>query len=349
MYKLEKILRTAVQYQASDIFIATGEKPSLRINGDIIQIEEHPVLTKAMAEEYLFEILTPIERDKLEKELEIDFSLDLETLARFRVNMFHQRKGVSAVFRFIPESAMTMEQLGLPAQMKQATKFKNGLVIVTGPSGSGKTTTLASMIHEINRTKRKHIITVEDPIEYVHKNQLSLIQQREVGLHTHSFENALKSALRENPDIILVGEMRDLETIKLALTAAETGHLVFGTLHTMGCADSINRIIDSFPGGQQNQIRAQLSESLKAVFWQTLIKTKDGKGRVAAFEIMFNNNAVANMIRKSTTHQINSVIETSSKEGMQTMKKSLTDIFQAGLISEEKFLENLPKEFEQNL
>ncbi len=346
MYKLEKIFRTAVQYHASDIFIATGVKPALRINGDIVRIEEHPALTKKMAEEYLLEILTTDQKKKFEQTLDSDFSLDLETIARFRVNMFVQRKGISATFRLIPEKVFSMDELGLPIQMKRATTFKNGLVIVTGPTGSGKTSTLASMINEINRNQKKHIITIEDPIEFVHLDNQSIIEQREVGTHTHSFQKAIRASLRENPDVIMLGEMRDLETMQMAITAAETGHLVFATLHTMGCADSINRIIDSFPSNQQNQIRAQLAESLKAVFWQTLIKTKDEKGRVGAIEIMFCNNAVANMIRKGTTHQINSVIETSTKEGMQTMKKSLTDLLQAGLITEENAMLNMPKEFE---
>lgn len=346
MYKLEKIFRTAVQYKASDIYISTGSKPVLRINGDLIKIEDHPELTKKMAEEYLLEILTPEQKKRFEQTLDMDFSLDIETISRFRVNMFVQRKGISAAFRLIPEIVHTMDELGLPPQLKKATTFKNGLVIVTGPTGSGKTTTLASMINEINRNQKKHIVTIEDPIEYVHKNNQSFIQQREVGTHTHSFQKALKSGLRESPDVILLGEMRDIETMQQAITAAETGHLVFTTLHTRGCANSVNRIIDSFPPEQQNQIRAQLSESLRAVFWQTLIKTKDEKGRIAAFEIMFANNAIANMIRKSTTHQINSVIETSTKEGMQTMKKSLTDLLQAGLITEEDAYANIPKEFE---
>ncbi len=346
MYKLSKILRTAIQYNASDIFIATGSKPILRINGDLIKIEEHPVMTKKLAEEYLLEVLTPDQKKQFEQLLDIDLSLDIETIGRFRVNMFVQRKGISAAFRVIPEIVAGMDELGLPTQMKKTTTFKNGLVIVTGPSGSGKTTTMASIINEINKNQKKHIITIEDPIEYVHKDNQSVIQQREVGVHTHSFQKALRASLRENPDIILVGEMRDLETIQQAITAAETGHLVLATLHTTGCADSINRIIDSFPPNQQNQIRAQLSTSLRAVFWQALIKTKDNKGRVGAFEIMFSNNAIANMIRKATTHQINSVIETSTKEGMQTMKKSLIELVQAGIITEEKAMENMPKEFD---
>lgn len=346
MAKLDKIFRTALQYHASDIYIATGEKPALRINGDIIKIEEHQVLTKKMAEEYLLEILTPDQKERFEKNLDLDFSLDVETIARFRVNLFVQRKGISAVFRLISEKVLSIDELGLPAQIKTASNFKSGLVIVTGPTGSGKTTTLASMVNEINKTKRKHIITIEDPIEYVHKNQSCIIQQREVGTHTHSFANALKSALREAPDVILLGEMRDLETIRQAITAAETGHLVLATLHTRGCANSINRIIDSFPPEQQNQIRAQLSESLRAVVWQNLLKTKDGKSRVAGLEIMYANSAIANMIRKSATHQINSVIETSTREGMQTMKKAVQDLLEAGIISEEEALHNIPKDFE---
>ncbi len=346
MIRLAKIFRTAVQYQASDIYISTGSKPILRINGDLIPIEEHPELTKKMAEDYLLETLSPAQKRIFEKSLDMDFSLDMDTIARFRVNIFVQRKGISAVFRLIPESVQSIDELNLPAQLKKATTFKDGLVIVTGPTGCGKTTSLAAMINEINRNQKKHIVTIEDPIEYVHKNNQSLVQQREVGGHTHSFQRALKSALREAPDIVLLGEMRDLETMQQAITAAETGHLVFATLHTRGCANSINRIIDSFPHEQQNQVRAQLSESLRAVFWQTLMKTKDEKGRVAGFEILFSNNAIANLIRKASTHQINSVIETSTKEGMQTMKKSVTDLLQSGLITEEKALENIPVDIE---
>lgn len=346
MYKLDKIFRTAVQYKASDIYVATGVKPTLRINGDLVRIEEHPQLTKKMAEEYLLEIMTPEQKKIFEKSLDLDFSIDIESISRFRVSMFVQRKGISAVFRLIPENVMSMDELGLPTQLKKITKMKNGLVIITGPTGSGKTTTLASIVNEINKNQKRHIITIEDPIEYVHKDNQSLIQQRELGTNTHSFSRALKSSLRESPDIVMLGEMRDLDTMQQAITASETGHLVLTTLHTSGCANSINRIIDAFPFEQQNQIRSQLAESLRAVCWQNLIKTKDEKGRVSAFEIMFVNNAVSNMIRKGTTHQVNSVIETSTKEGMQTMKKAVTDLFQANLISEEKALENIPKEFE---
>jgi twitching motility protein PilT len=346
MYKLDKIFRTAVKYKASDIFIATGAKPALRINGDIITVDDHQVLSKKMAEDYLLEILNDNQKKTFEQTLDIDFSIDIEDITRFRVNMFVQRKGISAVFRIIPETVKSMDELGMPQQLKKIQKMKKGLVIVTGPTGSGKTTTLAAMVNEVNKNEKKHIITIEDPIEYVHKNQKSIVQQREVGIHTISFQKALKASLRENPDVILVGEMRDLETMQLAITAAETGQLVLATMHTSGCANSVNRIVDAFPFEQQNQVRSQLSESLAAVVWQSLIKTKDKKGRVAGLEIMFNNNAIANMIRKQSTHQINSVIETSTKEGMQTMKKAVTDLFHAGLITEEAALENIPKEFE---
>ncbi|HPU94675.1 MAG TPA: PilT/PilU family type 4a pilus ATPase [Candidatus Gracilibacteria bacterium] len=346
MYKLDKIFRTAVKYKASDIFISSGAKPSLRINGDIVVIEDHEIMTKKMAEEHLLELLTEEQKKIFEKSLDMDFSIEIEDIARFRVNIFVQRRGIAAAFRLIPENPMSLDDLGMPPQLKKIAAMKKGLVIVTGMTGSGKSTTQAAIINEINKTSKKHIVTIEDPIEYVHKNQSSIVEQREVGVHTISFQKALKSVIRENPDVVMIGEMRDLESIKLAITAAETGQLVVATLHTSGCANSINRIVDSFPPEQQSQVRAQLSESLAAVVWQTLIKTKDKKGRIAALEIMFNNNAVSNMIRKAATHQINSVIETSTKEGMQTMKKAVTDLFHTGLISEESALENIPKDFD---
>ncbi|MBT3864500.1 PilT/PilU family type 4a pilus ATPase [Candidatus Peregrinibacteria bacterium] len=346
MYKLDKILRTAVKYKASDLFLSTGAKPALRINGEIIIIEDHDVLTKKIAEDYLLETLNDKQKKTFEQTLDIDFSLNIEDIARFRVNMFVQRRGISAAFRLIPEMVVSLDELGMPPQMKRLTKYKKGLVIVTGPTGSGKSTTAAALLNEVNQNEKKHIVTVEDPIEFVHKNQKSIIEQREVGIHTMSFQKALKSSLRENADIVMIGEMRDLETMQLAITAAETGQLVIATMHTSGAANSINRIVDSFPFEQQNQVRAQLSESLLAVVWQNLLKTKDNKGRVAALEIMFNNNAIANMIRKQSTHQVDSVIETSTKEGMQTMKKAVTDLFHGGLITEEAALENIPRQSE---
>lgn len=343
---LDKIFRTAVQYKASDIYITTGTKPVLRINGDLILIEEHAVITKKMAEEYLLETMNEDQKNYFVKNLDLDFSLDIPSISRFRVNVFVQRKGMGAVFRLIPENVYTLDELGLPETLKRITEYGNGLVIVTGPTGSGKSTTLAGMLNEVNSNSAKHIITIEDPIEFVHENINSIIEQREVKTHTKSFTSALKSALREDPDVILVGEMRDLETISLAITAAETGHLVFATLHTSGAANSIARIIDAFPFEQQNQIRSQLSESLRAIIWQNLVKTKDGKGRVAPMEIMINNSAIANMIRKSKTHQIDSAIETGFKEGMQTMKKSVIDYLESDIITEETAYSCLPPESE---
>lgn len=344
--KLDKIFRTAVQYKASDIFIATGTKPVLRINGDLVAVEDHPVLTKKMAEDYLIELLTDQQKKKFEQTLDIDFSLEIQGIGRFRVNMFVQRKGIAAVFRLIPESVYSLDELALPQQLKQFSQYKQGIVIVTGPTGSGKSTTLAAILNEVNEKNSKHVITIEDPIEFIHENKKSVINQREVGTHTASFAKALKGAMRENPDVILIGEMRDVETIALAVTAAETGHLVLATLHTSGAAKSVDRIIDAFPPEQQNQIRAQLAESLRAVIWQNLIKTKDRKGRVSALEIMIVNNAIANMIRKEKTHQINSSIETGMREGMQTMKKAVMDLLQADLITEEDAQAYIPPEFE---
>lgn len=349
MPQLDKIFKTAVQYKASDIYITTGTKPILRLNGDLIAIEEHPVLSKKMAEEYIGEIMTDTQKEEFSAKLDLDFSYEAPGVSRFRVNVFVQRKGIAACFRVISPSVHTLAELGLPDKLKEIALSENGLVLVTGPTGSGKSTTMAAMVNEVNQNAdASHIITIEDPIEYIHENIKSVIDQREVGSHTLSFQNALKSALREDPDVILVGEMRDLETIALALTAAETGHLVFATLHTNGAAASIDRIIDAFPTNQQNQIRMQLGASLRAVVWQKLLKTKDGSGRVAGLEIMINNSAVANMIRKNKTHQLNSAIETGFKEGMQTMKKSITDLLEAGIIDEETALENIPEDIIEN-
>ncbi|MBU1992947.1 MAG: type IV pilus twitching motility protein PilT [Patescibacteria group bacterium] len=347
--KLDKIFRTAVQYKASDVYIITGSKPVLRINGELVKIDDHPVLTKKMAEDYLLEIMTEDQKKKFEKTLDLDFSIDVENTSRFRVNMYVQRKGIAASFRTIPATVYTMAELGLPEQLKSILKMRQGLVLLTGATGTGKSTTLSAMINEINDTQKNHIITIEDPIEFIHENKQSVVDQREVGNHTTSFAKALRASMREDPDIILIGEMRDLETIELALKAAETGHLVFGTLHTSGAANSVDRIINVFPFEQQNQIRTILADSLKAVVWQTLCKTKDGKGRISALEIMFVNNAIANMIRKGKTHQINSAIETGTREGMQTMKKAVMDMLQADLITEEEALSKIPKQWEEDI
>ncbi len=344
--QLDKIFRTAIQYKASDVYITTGSKPVLRLNGDLILIEEHPVLTKKMAEDYILETMTDEQKAFFAKNLDLDYSLDLPTICRFRVNVAVQRKGIAAFFRLIPEVVYSLDELGLPETLKRVCDYNNGLVIVTGPTGSGKSTSLAAMVNEINVNEAQHILTIEDPIEFVHENKKSIVDQREVKNHTQSFTKALRAALREDPDVILVGEMRDLETISLAITAAETGHLVFATLHTSGASKSVDRIIDAFPFEQQNQIRSQLSESLRAIIWQQLLKTKDGKGRIAPLEILINNSGVANMIRKAKTHQINSAIETGFKEGMQTMKKAVMDMLDADLITEEEAVRATPQEYE---
>lgn len=344
--KLDKIFNTAIQYKASDIYITSGAKPILRIHGELVNIEEHALLTKEVAEEYLMELLTPQQKERFTKTMDLDFAFELAGTARFRVNIFMQRKGIGATFRLIPNVVYSLDELNLPPQLKKIPAFKNGLVILTGPTGSGKSTTMAALMNEINVNSGQHMITIEDPIEFVHENKKSIIEQREVGIHTTSFATALRASLREDPDVLMIGEMRDLETIRLAITAAETGHLVFATLHTSGAAKSIDRMIDVFPSEEQAQIRSVLSETLRAVVWQSLMRTKDHKGRIAGLEIMFNNNAIANMIRKEKTHQINSAIETGTKDGMQTMKKAVTDLLQAELISEETAIANIPPEFE---
>ncbi|KKQ69861.1 MAG: twitching motility protein PilT, twitching motility protein PilT [Candidatus Peregrinibacteria bacterium GW2011_GWC2_39_14] len=344
--QLDKIFRTAVQYKASDVFITSGCKPILRINGDLVAIEEHAIITKKTAESYLLEIMNDEQKQTFAKTLDIDFALDIEDIARFRANIFVQKNGIGAVFRVISSTVYSLDELGHPQQLKKILNYKNGLVIVTGPAGSGKSTTMAAVINEFNEKHSKHILTVEDPIEFIFENKKSIIDQREIGTHTHSFAKALKAAMRENADVIMIGEMRNLETIQMALTAAETGHLVIATLHTSGAAKSVDRIIDVFPADQQNQIRSMLSEALKAVIWQSLIKTKDKKGRVAALEIMFVNNGISNLIRKGQTHQIISMLETGMNDGMQTMKKAVLDLLQAGVITEEDAIANIPPEFE---
>jgi twitching motility protein PilT len=282
----------------------------------------------------IFEILSEKQKKVFVEKWELDFAYSApEGMGRFRCNVFMQRKGLGAVFRTIPEKIKTPEELNLPAAIVEMTDIDKGLILVTGPTGSGKSTTLAAMIHHINMTKEAHIITVEDPIEFVHQNIKSLINQREVGAHTKSFANALRSALREDPDILLVGELRDLETIALALTAAETGHLVFGTLHTNSAVKTIDRVIDVFPEGQQQQIRTMLAESLRGVVAQTLLPRADGTGRVAAFEIMRNNRAIANLIRENKNHQIQSALQTGASKGMILFEKYLDDLVKKGKVS----------------
>ena len=334
MAKLDDLFKVMVQSEASDLHLTSGSAPAMRIHGEI-QTLNYRALTNDECRALLYEILTQEQIQKLEENWELDCSYNLEGVGRFRCNLFYQRLGVGAVFRHIPNKVLTMKDLRLPSIVSTIANKKKGLVLVTGPTGSGKSTTLAAMIDYINAERAEHILTIEDPIEFVHKNQRSLINQREVGGNTKSFKNALKAALREDPDVILVGEMRDLETISLAITAAETGHLVFGTLHTMSAPKTIDRIIDSFPEEQQAQIRVMLSESLQAVISQTLFKREDKKGRVAALEIMISNSAIKNLIREGKTFQIESSMQTSGGSGMQTMEAAVRDLLSKGTISKE--------------
>ena len=332
MATIDKLFETMVEKNASDLHVTSGAPPILRLHGNMMPLE-YKDLTNQDVQALIFEILTEKQKKAFIEKWELDFAYTIAGIGRFRCNVFMQRKGLGAVFRVIPEKIKTPQELNLPSSLIDLIDCDKGLVLVTGPTGSGKSTTLAALIHHINMTKDAHIITVEDPIEFVHQNIKCLVNQREVGTHTKSFANALKSALREDPDIMLVGEMRDLETISLALTAAETGHLVFGTLHTNSAAKTVDRIIDVFPEGQQQQIRTMLSESIRGVIAQTLFTRVDGQGRVAAYEIMKSTKAITNLIRENKLHQIPSIIQTGQKQGMVLFEKSVDDLLKKGLIS----------------
>ncbi len=322
---------------ASDLHISAGEQPMVRIHGDIRRIEV-PSLAEEEVHTMLYDVLNDHQRRKFEELHELDFSIELKGIARFRVNAYRQQRGEGIAFRIIPSKILTLEQLGLPKSLREVTQNEKGLVLVTGPTGSGKSTTLAAMIDILNNQLNGHIITIEDPIEFVHESRKCLINQREIGAHTHSFANALRSALREDPDIILVGEMRDLETISLALTAAETGHLVFSTLHTSGAPKTVDRVIDVFPAEQQDQIRAQFAESIQAIISQVLLKRRDGRGRIAALEIMIGTPAVRNLIREGKVAQIPSAIQTGQKYGMITLDQSLKDLVARHIVDKEQCL-----------
>jgi twitching motility protein PilT len=331
---ISEILAFTKEQGASDLHISSGEPPIIRVHGDIQKIDM-PSLSQEEVHTMLYDILNDQQLKVFERDKEIDFALDLKGIARYRINAFYQSKGEAIVFRTIPTKIMSLEELNLPRILAGLTEKTKGLILVTGPTGSGKSTTLAAMIDYINQNKRLHILTIEDPIEFVYEPKLCLINQRELGTNTLSFVNALRSALREDPDVILVGEMRDLETISLAMTAAETGHLVLATLHTSSAAKTIDRIIDVFPHGQQNQVRAMFSESILAVVTQNLLKRKDGKGRVAALEIMIGTPAVRNLIREGKVAQIPGMMQTGKQFGMQTMDATLVDMFKQGLVSKE--------------
>jgi twitching motility protein PilT len=328
------LLTNTKRNNASDLHLTPDMPACIRLNGEITPMAGQ-VLSADDIKGMVYSILTDSQRATFEKDLEIDFAIQFGEEMRFRVNAFNSLKGVCAVFRTIPTEIYSMEQLSMPDVFKKICKLTKGLVLVTGPTGSGKSTTLAAMIHEINMNKQEHILTIEDPVEFVHKPIKSIVNQRELHVNTHSFSNALKSALREDPDIILVGEMRDLETISLALTAAETGHLVFGTLHTSSATKTIDRIIDVFPGSEKELIRSMLSSSIQAVISQSLIKTADGNGRVAAHEIMLGTPAVRNLIRENKIPQLDSLIQVGSKYGMVSLKDSVSNLVRKNKISKE--------------
>jgi len=349
-FQIQPLLQAIVNAGASDLHVSTGMPPIARLRGEMVPLQAPP-LDPDQTRQALYELLTDAQRVQFAERQDIDFALEISGLARFRANYFEQRRGVAAVFRVISSRIPTLEELGTPRILKDLALRERGLVLVTGPTGSGKSSTLAAMIDHVNESCQKHIITIEDPIEFVHQPKKCLINQREVGAHTGSFTAALRGALREDPDVMLVGELRDLETTALAITAAETGHLVFGTLHTNSAPKTIDRLIDVFPPGQQAQVRTMLSESLEGVVAQTLIPTADKKGRVAAFEILIGVHALRNLIREDKTSQIQSVIQVGAAQGMMTLDQSLKELVISGKITRDAALTRStnPKLFEQGV
>jgi twitching motility protein PilT len=331
-YTIDELLAGMPGWGASDLHLSAGASPAVRVRGEIHPVEDLDPLTPEQTQQLLYRILSTEEQKRLEVDRQIDVSHEVPGVARFRVNVFFQQNAVGAAFRLIPQKILSLEELGLPTGLHELAERPRGLVLVTGPTGSGKSTTLAALIDEINRTRAAHILTIEDPIEFLHPHRRSIVNQREIGGDTLGFAEALRAGLRQDPDVILVGEMRDLETIATALTAAETGHLVFGTLHTRGAAGTIDRIIDVFPAEQQSQVRAQVAGALQAVVTQSLLPTADGQGRVAALEILLPDDAVRNLIRQGKVEQIYSVMQTGTSRGMQTMEQSLGELVLRGTI-----------------
>jgi twitching motility protein PilT len=336
---LSNLLLHVLDQGCSDLHLTVGAHPTVRKSGALMQLEDYPVLTPQMIQKTIYAIMSQKQREKFEEELELDFAYSLPGKARFRVNVYKQRDAVGSAFRLIPYEIKKLEDLGIPPAVANLAMLPRGFVLVTGPTGSGKSTTLAAVVDLANRQRADHIMTVEDPIEFLHSHQKCLVNQREVGEDTWSFKNALKHVLRQDPDIILVGEMRDLETIEIALTAAETGHLVMATLHTQDAAQTIDRVIDVFPPSQQQQVRVMLSGALQGVVCQQLVKTADGKGRVAAIEIMIATPAIRNLIREGKTHQIYSALQAGAKHGMQTMDSHLAALVKQGKITYDAALE----------
>ncbi|MEZ0307631.1 MAG: type IV pilus twitching motility protein PilT [Ramlibacter sp.] len=344
---ITQLLAFSVKNKASDLHLSAGLPPMIRVHGDVRRINVDP-LDHKQVHAMVYDIMNDTQRKQYEDTLECDFSFEVQGLARFRVNAFHQNRGAASVFRTIPSKILTLAQLNCPPVFAELAMKPRGLVLVTGPTGSGKSTTLAAIIDHLNENEYGHVLTLEDPIEFVHESKKCLVNQREVGPHTLSFSNALRAALREDPDAILVGELRDLETIRLALTAAETGHLVFGTLHTSSAAKTIDRVVDVFPAAEKDMVRAMLSESMQAIISQTLCKTKDGNGRVAAHEIMLGTAAIRNLIRENKIAQMYSSIQTGQNLGMQTLDQCLAELVRRNVIGanearlKAKFPENFP-------
>jgi twitching motility protein PilT len=327
------LLLEVLHRRASDLHITAGAHPVIRVRGRLVPLEDYPVLSQTTTREVIYSILTNDQRQRLETDWQLDFAYAVPNTARFRVNAYYQRQAIGAAFRLIPQELPNIDDLGLPAVLHEFARKPRGMVLVTGPTGSGKSTSLAGIIDEINQTREEHILTIEDPIEFLHPHKKCIVNQRELGSDAHSFAAGLKAALRQDPDVILVGEMRDLETIHTALTAAETGHLVFATLHTQDTPQTIDRIIDVFPAEQQQQIRVQLSVALQGIVTQQLLPTADGSGRVAACEVLVPTPAVRNLIREGKTHQIYSAIQTGAQVGMQTMDTALAQLVRSGAIS----------------
>ncbi len=336
--ELVEVLKSATSLGASDIHLVIGKPPMMRLNGEIAPIPNFPIINAEQSKSLIYSLLYEEQRARFEQTLELDCSTAVEGVARFRINVFSQKNGVEAVLRVISSKIPTPEQLRLPPAVVKISDMPRGLVLVTGPTGSGKSTTLACLLDLINQKDAGHILTVEDPIEYTYESKKSIVRQREVGQNTKSFGAALRAALREDPDVILVGEMRDLETISLAVTAAETGHLCFGTLHTQDAPSTIDRVIDVFPPHQQSQIRVQLAGTLQAVVAQLLVPRKDGKGRVAAREIMMTTPAISNLIREGKTHMIYGAIDTGAQHGMISMDRALANLYKEGLVTAEEAL-----------